>query len=155
MAIGEQRAWSRAAMPELVARGLGSNAIVRQLKDWGLGKYRRAVMLSDIREFTGLHKLERAVRLIDAYKPAPRHVMVETELRRDRRYRVFGKMEVFNQLTGETEDQIISFYDDENLGKKQWIERFQDQFYAMQYDPQRIITKTEITAIEHQKGWKF
>jgi len=152
--FGIARAVGRAFIPALVKRGLGSNAIQRYLRAGGFG-YRRIDMLKDVREITGLMRMEKYVKAVSGSAKFPKFGMVEHGLGKDRRYRVFADMQVEDMATGETKSKTVSFYDDELRSKDKWAEAFEDQYAEGQYETGEIITSVDIRSVEHQPGWAY
>lgn len=154
VAFGLVRTVARSVIPSLVKRGFGANAITRVLKVQGLS-FRRINMLKDIREINGLVKMEKYTRAVSGVKQFPKFGMVEHELKRDRRYRVFATMKTRNMVTGEESEKDISFYDDEHRSKDNWVEAFEDQYEEKMYEKQEEITGISIRSVEHQRGWMY
>ncbi|KKL23662.1 hypothetical protein LCGC14_2423180, partial [marine sediment metagenome] len=77
---GSVRSLFLAAVPGLVKRGLGSNAIINWARGT-IGGYRRVNMLADIRRISGLAKLEKAVRSASSNVLFPKYTMVESNYR--------------------------------------------------------------------------
>lgn len=155
MAVGGiARSLARLYYPQWIRAGWGANAMVRQARTLGLS-YRRTIMLGDIREFTGLMRREKAVRAVVRSVLPSRSVMVETELRRARRYRVFGDVTYRNRLTGEEFTQTVSFYDDELRSLDQWEEEYERQKEEAEYREDLEIVKVDFRAIEHNRGFRY
>ena len=154
MAISELRAFGKPFIPQLVRQGLSSGRIISTLIEHGVS-YRRQDMLRDIREVTGLARMESFTRAADPRQAFPKFGMIETELRKDRRYRVFGKLEYRDTLTGETFEKNVSFYTDTNKGKDLWDEDFLDQYEMGEYKPAKYVTGFNIVNVEHQAGWSY
>lgn len=154
MAISELRAFGKPFIPQLVRQGLSSGRIISTLKQHGVS-YRRTDMLKDIREVTGLARMESFTRAADPRKAFPKFGMIETTLRKDRRYRVFGKLEYRDTLTGETFMKDVSFYTDTNKGKELWDDDFLDQYEMGEYKPAMYVTDFTIVNVEHQTGWSY
>lgn len=151
---GSSRALFRLLIPGLVTQGLGANAILGAARDMGFG-VQRQWGLGQIREISGLMRLERAVRGHPRDVLPHRGLMVETELRRPRRYRVFADVTYFNTETGERQSQLISFYDDERLTKEQWRSAFDVARGESAYRTDEVVEKFDIRSIEHNKGWSY
>jgi len=154
MAITELRAFGKPFIPQLVAQGLSSNRIIGELAKYGVS-YRRQNMLADIREITGLARMEAFTRAVNPAQAFPKFGMIETELRRDRKYRVFGKLEYQDTLTGETFEKQVSFYTDINKGKDLWDEDFLGEYEEGEYKPAKYVTGFNILNVEHQAGWSY
>lgn len=151
---GSIRALARAAIPGYLERGLGSNAIINALRPMGLS-YRRTDMLADIRHFSGLAKLEGAVRAVAPTTIFPRHAMVETDLLRPRRYYVKARMTVFDELTLEEEERWVSFYTNQRMTKDQWSGDFIRGYVEGKYGAHEQIVNVEVASVEHKRGWSY
>lgn len=154
LAFSAARAIARLAIAGFVKQGLTSNAIIRQLGNLAL-TYRRTTMLLDIREFSGLMRLERAVRAIPWDVVMPQYGMVETYLRRARRYRVFGIATRTDPRTGEESESVVSFYTNKRGSKNEWYEQFMREYQGSESEGAWMFTDFEVTSVEHQKGWKY
>jgi uncharacterized protein related to proFAR isomerase len=148
------RAIGRLAIGGLVKQGLGSNAIIGVLAEVGLS-YRRTTMLADIREFTGLMRLEKTVRQVAMDAIFPQHAMVETYLRRARRYRVFGTLTVEDPLTWERKEVNVSFYTDDRKSKEEWEQDFFEEFRDSESAQGGELLDLQIRSVSHQSGWSY
>ncbi len=144
----------RSVISNLVSAGLGSNAIIRELGTLGLS-YRRVNMLADIRSASGLMKLEKTISTISASIPFPRYAMVESTLRRNRRYRVYGKLELNNALTGEHEIRNVSWYTNTRDSKEGWARDFLSAYERETYEGSMYAVDLTVSSVEHQSGWKY
>jgi len=151
---GEERAWGRLMIPDLIRRGLGSNAIIRELANI-TGTWRRSVMLQDIRQFSGLMKLERAVRALSPDRLPTKAHMVESDLRRARKYRVYGTLTVENTETGETTTKTVSMYTNDLKSKTEWENDYLDPHRLQGYTQGITLQGLEIKSIEHNKGFAY
>jgi hypothetical protein len=141
-----------AAMPGLVKRGLGANAIINYLKPQGL-TYRRVAMLADIRKFTGLAKLEHAVKATAGDVLFPRYAMVETEFRSARRYYVQARMTILDEDSLEESVRWVSFYSNTRMSKDQWTEAFVRGYAEGKYGEAEQILDVTIASVSHKRGW--
>lgn len=151
---GPSRAIFRAALPTFITRGLSSNAMINQARTLGVS-YRRINMLADIREFSGLMKQEAAVINTASDTLVSKFNMVETDLRRARRYRGFAHVTYENNLTGEQVTQPVSFYDDELRTSDDWMEEFERNRIESEYKTDQTIVGFELSSVEHQAGWAY
>jgi hypothetical protein len=155
------RGWARAIIPGLARTGLGSNAIIRQLRNLAEGEfgqrtlYRKKEMLRDIRSVTGLIKNEAAFTQYDAYADVPKYLMMDVRLRQDERYLIHGKVNIMNNITGEIESRHVSFYSDILKSKAQWASDFTDYYPAYEYDDTEELMDVEIIGAEHNEGWSW
>lgn len=152
--FGLARAVARAFIPSWVKLGFGANAITRELKSFGLS-YRRINMLKDIRELSGLMKMEKYISKLSDIVVIPKFGLVETELNRDRYYRVFAELEVHNTTTGLNEKRTLSWYDDELKSKSQWIKEFLEEQEEGKYAENEEIVGISIRSVEHNAGWRY
>lgn len=151
---GWQRAAFRAMVPLWAELGYTFNAMTLKARDLGLS-FRRITMLSDIRSVMGLIRGEVAAKGVDPDERYPKTKMVETDLARAYRYRVYGWAEYLNMDTGETDRRRISMYTDEWLSLKDqaaiW-EREQKDEYG---EKREIIDSVKFTVVEHNRGLKY
>ena len=151
---GSVRSLFMAAVPGLMKRGLGSNAMINWAKGT-IGGYRRVNMLADIRRISGLGKLEKAVRLVTPDVLFPRYTMVESNFRAARRYFVKAKMTVFDDETGDTYDRWVSFYSNRRMTKQVWTEDFIKGYAQGKYGAHETIRDVQIVSVEHKQGWQY
>lgn len=148
------RALARVAIGSLVGQGLGSNAIINSLISRGLS-YRRATMLEDIREFTGLHKLENTVRRLPIDIIFPQHAMVEGAMRRVRRYRVYLKAIFTDTDTGKTQTRSFSFYTDDRDSKEGFVNQFLDEMKKNYKSDFIDFATLSVTSVQHNRGQTY
>jgi len=81
-------------------------------------------------------------------------VMIDQAWDTPARYRVFGSVTFSDKATGQTREQVISFYLDENLGFDdafdQWAEEYADRSYATE-----DIVSFQQVAVFHRKGASY
>jgi len=152
--FGIGRAIFRAMISQLVGLSLSSNFMVREARRLGIS-YRRQIMLQDIREIGGLLGKEASVKQISSSILIPKGVMVETDLRRARNYRVFGDVVYTNVNTGVERRQTISFYDDQRRSKDDYISFYERDKEESEYLPEESITSLAIRSVEHNKGLPY
>lgn len=152
---GEARAFARLIMPDLVKRGFGANRILRELTSMGMKTYRRKVMLSDIREYTGLIRREKSARAAAQHLPFPRGSMVETDLMADVKYRGFLDVEFRDTETGEIWSSTKSFYTDELKSPEGWIADFSGRYQEYWGRKGYELTSIELKGVEHAAGWRY
>lgn len=151
---GSIRALARLAMPSLVRSGLSSNAIISALRAEGL-TYRRATMLSDIRSFSGMLRLEGAVRSLPGDRLPTANVMVESDFRSARRYLIRGRLTVEDTETGEVSERYVSFFSNDLATKDSWSSQFIGQYAGQMYRSGELILDLQIASIEHKAGWEY
>lgn len=152
--FGIGRAIFRAMISQFVGLSLSSNFMVREARRLGIS-YRRQIMLQDIREIGGLLGKEASVRSFGSSALIPKGLMVETDLRRARNYRVFGNVVYTNIDTGKSREQTISFYDNERRSKDDYISLYERDKEESEYLPEESITSLTIRSVEHNKGLPY
>lgn len=153
-AVSAWRGVARNIIPALVGQGLGSNAIIGVLRGLGLG-YRRITMLADIRQVTGLSRLERTVIGVVSDVLFPQFGMVESPLRRARKYRVYGRVTVEDVDTGAREERMVSFYTDTRDSKEGWERSFLAESEGTESRGAQRYVALQIASVEHQAGWSY
>lgn len=119
------------------------------------GTYRRTDMLRDIREAKDIFEYGSKVNALAVNIRPPKTVMVEIELKRARKYRVFGRTREVNRDTGRVSYKQISFYDDTLRTKDKWGKEYLKQKEEARYELEEDITNVDIFAIEHHEGWSY
>lgn len=145
---------ARMVIPKLVKQGLSASAIIRDLRGRGL-IYRRMSMLSDIRREVGIFKFGKAVVSLGSDVQIPKRIMVETDLLRARKYRVYGTAKYVNIETGRTTYEPVSFYDNTLRTKDQWSEEYISQKEEAKYREEVVCEGIEIFSVEHNKGFRY
>ena len=148
------RAAGRVIIKSLVPTGLGSNAIIRRLIRSGYS-YRRQDMLADVRQVSGLHKYERAVRDVGANEVIPRGYMFDSDLKQPYKYRVYGKTNYYDPDTDSYVTVSESFYTDDLAKKGDWEEIYSDSYTDRYPEGGLEFTNFNITSIEHHKGYSY
>ena len=120
-----------------------------------VGTYRRTDMLKDIREAKDIYTYGSKVKDLAINIRPPTDIMVETKLKRARRYRVFASARHVNKETGRVSYHNISFYDDSLRTKEQWEDEYIDQKEKDEYEVGETVTDVDIFAIEHHEGWGY
>ena len=149
-----RRSIFRAAIPSFLRQALSVRAMGRQARAWGVS-YRWTDMLSDVREYEGRFVKESSVRRVARDQIIPRSAMTETDLRRLRNYRVWGDAEYYNPLTGRTDKQLISFYDDELRTEEDWEDEFRQQKEEAEYKSGIEFVSFNMRYVEHNKGFSY
>ena len=148
------RAVGRVIIKRLVPTGLGSNAILRAIQRSG-NSYRRTDMLADVRQISGLHKYEKAVRNVGTNEVIPKGYMVNSDLKQPYKYRVYGKTNYYDPDTDSYVTVSESFYTDDLAKKGDW-----EEIYSKSYDDRypeggMEFTNFNITSIEHHVGYSY
>lgn len=141
----------RMVIGSVIPMGWSSRRIINYLGRVS-GTYRRTDMLRDIREFRDLHTFGASVQELAVNVRPPTAIMVETELTRPRKYRVFGRAKYVDRETGHTTYKNVSFYDDTLRTKEQWAEEFTRQKEEGAYRVGDSVEEMDIYAIEHNEG---
>jgi hypothetical protein len=150
-AFSAARTFAQNYMPTYIAQGFSSRMIQRDLiARWGEA-YRMQNIQADMRKFMGVMKKQLSLEKIPFNVAVPKNVIVETELLMPYKYRVHGQIMLFNEETGETYKKSVSFYDDWNRGKSEWIEEFTKQYAEGEYDEGIYIMSMKITQVEHDR----
>lgn len=137
-----------------VALGWSSSRIVKDLVKTS-GSYRRIDMLRDIREIQDVEAFGSKVRDLAVNVRPSQDIMVEMELTRKRKYRVFGRVKTVDIDTGYVRYEIKSFYSDSLRTKEQWGEEFLRQKRISDSDPTVAVEEMDIYAIEHYEGMPY
>lgn len=145
------RAMMTRMLPGWLNQGRSVTALYRHFVAEGAG-YRKQTFLKDAREITGLMKKEKAVRALSSQVIPTKAHMVEMDLRRARRYRVFGRARYFDTWEDTESEQPISFYTDTLESKSDWEQRWSEEFQSDEKYERYHLRGMQITAIEHQKG---
>lgn len=141
-------------MGSYVAQYQSANAIIRALQGRGLG-YRRQTMLDDIRQINGLAKLEMQVLNIPSSQLFPQFGMVESYLRRARKYRVYVRVSYEDIESGEITESMASFYTDERKSKDAWEQDFSEMFPESESGKMYSLSDARIASVEHQRGFSY
>lgn len=144
----------RMVFGEYVRRGWSSASIIRELAKT-TGTYRRTTMLRDIREAQDIEAFGGLVQKLPVNVTPPRDIMVETTLRRRRKYRVFGRVKEINIETGRVSYDNISFYDGKLRTKEQWGNEYLRQKKESDSDPTVTIDEIDIWSIEHDDRFGY
>jgi len=149
-----ERAIGQVMINALLGEGLGSNAIIRALRSAG-ASYRRADMLSDIRDFAGRAKYEANVLGLNRNTVIPGTWMSETELNIPYKYRVFGNADILDDETGDVFRTTKSFYTDDLAEVGDWENEFisaAQESYSMEG---QSITNFQVKSVQHNEGYPF
>lgn len=149
------RGFAKALMPNYVAMGLSSRAIERDLKSRFGVAYRRTVLLSDLREATGMYRFQAGVQALRPSTIIPKTLMTETTLRRERRYKVHAKVTIKNRDTGEEEESWVSMYDDSLRSKGEYEQAYYDRQLTDTSRPEWEVVHFSINVVEHNQGWQY
>ena len=148
------RAAGRVIIKRLVPSGLGANAILRAIKEAG-HSYRRKEMLRDVRQISGLHKHESAIRAINKNEVVLRSYMEEMDLKQAHKYKIYGKTNYYDPDTDSYITVTESFYTDDLAKKGDW-----EEIYSSSYDKRypkagREFVNFNMTAGEHNAGYSY
>ena len=138
----------------LIPQGLGSNAIIRAIREAGYS-YRRTDMLSDIRSFAGRAMHEVQVKNLAGNTVIPQSYMVETELQMPYKYRVFGDTDILDDESDMVTSTTKSFYTDDLAAKEDWENQFISVSQENYSTEGQTITNFQIKSVEHNAGYPF
>jgi hypothetical protein len=148
------RALFRAAVPSWFREGLSFNAMQRQALALGMS-YRRKVMLTDFRSITGLIRGEYAARGVRHDVKFPQAKMIETDLARDYKYRVHGRVNYEDRVTGESFTKQVSLYSDRWLSLEAYGREFEKWKEREDYESGVTVTSTDFAVVEHNSGLSY
>ncbi len=148
------RAIGKAIIEQLAPTGVGANYIIRMARAQG-GGYRRTAMLEDIRVASDRFKNQYWVEKQASNEVVHQGLMVETELKANARYRVYGRMNYYDELDGQHYTEIKSFYTDDLANKGNWSDEFVRQRGKAYSGQEMDILSFEITAVEHNRGYPY
>lgn len=138
----------------MVKQGLSANRIYSMLVKAGVG-YRKQDMLADIRVFSGRHANQTQVTSLGGNNAVPTNYMVETELRRPYKYRVYGETHYYDFETGDEIIQEGSFYTDELAKKQDWEQAYVDNIRNSPSVPNTEIMSFRVTSVEHNEDFSY
>lgn len=126
--------------------------------------YRRSDMLSDFNRHKGHLSKEYAVTHFDSFAQVEKRLMVETDLRRDRMYRIYGNATYENIHTGEYYTKFGSMYSNTGESYGQWETEYMAEWdnqlatggasgkaSGPEWAPVGFMTRS----IEHNKGYPY
>ncbi len=148
---GVIRAAARVMIPSLVAQGLGARRIVATLRTAQLG-YRYANMLQDIRAATHYGRWGKQVEAVAMSDIVPRYMMIETYIKRARRYMVRFKVSALNAETNETETRWFTVLTDTLKTKAEMATDFLLPYVTWPSRPELQITGINVAEVAHQRG---
>jgi len=154
MPFGEFRALWRAFVPNAFRAGYSFRRAIREARAWGI-KIRTATALEDWREITGLRRYEARIRALDPRRYVPRAWIEEVDLRRARKYRVFGDVIYRHRETGMVYREPKSFYFDEFLPKSGFEEVASGFLRRADYMAEYEVEGFEISAVQHNRGLPY
>ena len=154
MATIGQRPFALLRIPSLVRQGLNITQIVGTLKDWGHG-YRTQTMFQDVHAYKGFMDREYLFKDAPGSLIPTTDMMVETPLRRVENYRVFGEQHVYNTLTHEYEDRMMSMYTDDLESLEEMEEWYIEEKEAYKYKPEEIVEDITWLGVQHNKGFPY
>lgn len=135
----------------LIPKGLTQSAIARGVRRAGYG-YRTKDMLSDIRRLSGRYLNQYYVYKLGPAGTVPRGLMVETELKRPFKYRVFGEVTYYDPMTDSYTFENRSFYTDRLLTNDQWEDEYIKMFREVYPVPEREVLGFKVKSVEHSQG---
>lgn len=156
MAIATElyRAVWRMLAPSLYEQGFsfrGAMAVMRE----SYGPLRTATALTDWRSILGLIKGEYAARSVDPVKKFPQNKMVETDLGRAYKYRIYGQATYTDIMTGESTTKMVSMYTNKWLSKDGWAAEYERWIEKESYETGWKLTKIDMKVTEHNAGYSY
>jgi len=146
------RAAGRALMPGLWNSGLSPNKIYKALRfDYQLS-WRRQDMFEDIRAVTGLMKRENLWKGYPTNQKPHRFLFSDTFLPAAQNYRLYANVTIYNELTDEYTDKIISFYTDNITTLDDAMKEYIGFYNQTGSDVHEFIIGYEFRTAEHNRG---
>jgi len=96
--------------------------------------------------------LMQGVGQLSGELPFSRSNMFETSFRKDRNYRFFAYVHMYDSETGRPLDQWISFYADDNLSKDQIADRFEAEIMKTMYGESYSLQAYNVFEVWHNEG---
>jgi len=152
--VSINRAIGRVIIKRLVPQGFGSNYILRAIVNSG-ASYRRQDMQADVRQISGLHKYEKAVRNVGSNEVIPKGYMIETDLKQPVKYWVTGKTNYYIPETDSYITKTESFYTDDLAKKGDWEKIFGDSYDSRYPEADREFVNFNVTSIQHNNGFSY
>lgn len=141
----------RQYLPGWLAQGYSVTKLYNQWKGTELG-FRKKEFLKVGRQVTGYMKKEKSVKEWPERKLLRRHLYIETDLRRARRYRVFARAEYYDIWEDVEVEKTISIYTDSLTSKYDWQERVMAELTEEENYQRYHIRSITMGSIEHQRG---
>ena len=151
---GVARAVWRAFIPAFFSQGYTFRGAIAMLRGLGYG-LRTTVALTDWRSINGLIRGQYAARNVDPAKRYPQNKMVETDLGRAYKYRVYGQATYTNIATGEESSKIVSLYTNTWFSKQGWAKEFERWKEKMEYETGWLISNVDMKVAEHNAGFSY
>ena len=125
---------------------------IRNLIRVGLN-YGRIAMGEDAVYYADVKDSVAGIEDLSGADVIPRQFMVETTLKRDRLYRVYGYSDYYNPDTGLTDRVFTSFYSNQGVNEIEWEAEFTEQYEEKWgEDYNRKMVGFETVFVEHNKG---
>lgn len=153
--MGIERAIFRSFLPGWVRLGWKPAKMFQEAKRLKIPSYKTQVMYDDIRLQRDRFNYTDKVVDFTATKTPTKRIMIETELRRRRKYRITGHFRVRDVETGYFKDEIRNFYSDTLRTKEGWSDEFMTRYSIPEIARYKIYESGEIVTIEHNKGWAY
>lgn len=152
---GVERALARAMFPEWALGGWSAARMIRRLKVLKIPTYRRVVMLRDIRSAIDTVQFTPKVMKLKTTVRIPKTIMVETELRRDAKYRILARVKERDLATGRITYPHKSIYTNLSGTKEDYAGEFMSVMEQKGADKYKFTEEIEILAIQHFKGYTY
>jgi len=144
--LGIRRTLFRSFVKVAFPKGYTANRMIRIAKDLGIS-YQRKLMLSDIREVTGLKKKEKAWRFIPKKFYPPLYLIEKTSFAIRTNYHYVFNVSIRNKITGLVEEAHRTIATDDFLT----IRQAENELMEYVIDPMKVFYEEEIEVL----GWEF
>lgn len=149
------RVIAKSLLPGWIAAGFSAAESFRKLQAVAGGGYRRTEWLADYREAKGVVVNEIPIAKMRMETPIPRNVMIETELRRPRRYLIKARASFEGAKPGEIIERHISWYTETAQSKEQLIDEYLEKLAPKKYEDIELPFEIRIRAIHHNIGMDY
>lgn len=148
------RAFAHIVIKTMVGEGFSQRAVMREVRRLGYG-YRTETMGDDIRRFSRIAKNEYYVKKLAPGDVVPEGLMVEGDLRRPFKYRVYGDVTYYNPETDTYDFRKGSFYTDRQLTGDEAEDEFVETCRKLYVEPEWEVVGFERAAIEHNERFAY
>lgn len=149
-----ERAIGQAILKGLAGEGLSINRMISIARQAG-GGYRYQTMRQDANKYLGTFYKEGSIAALRPETVVPQHLMSETVLNEDVKYRVFGWATVYEEGTEEPVEIPVSYYTDDLGDADESARQFLD-FYSGRYEEQDLqVVDFRRRFVEHNEGWSY
>lgn len=155
MATGVYHPAVRGFIRDSLATGWSGRQIYGALPSLGLPSYHRETFFKVVKGEREYLKVGKATKEFAGDIPFDRSLMVEEDFLYPSKYRISGKVNLYDEETDEVFDMNIQFYDDENRGKNAWDSEFMDRYEdRYEYEGYSVVS-IDIDRVSHQPGFRY